>query len=72
MLTEREKWLMVKAFQAGYGRGHDDTVDGGYNGVCEHENDCAFDWLDATSADAMTVEMVLAKEAPLNYGTGKD
>ena len=66
MLTKREMWLMAQAFQAGYGRGHNDTVDGCYNGSCEHENDCAFDWLNDITADAVTVEMVLEKDAPTN------
>jgi len=46
MLTKRERWLMVQAFRAGYSRGHTDTAGGCYNGVCERENDCAFEWID--------------------------
>ena len=64
MLTEREKWLVAQAFRQGYGRGHNDTVECAYNGVCEHENDCAMEWLNDMAADAVTVEMVLAKAAP--------
>jgi len=64
MLTEREKWLMAEAFKVGYGRGHNDTVEGAYNGACEHENECAFEWLDDMAGDAVTVEMVLARAAP--------
>ena len=64
MLTEREKWLVIKAYQVGYGRGHNDTVEGDYNGACEHADDCVLDWLHDLAADAVTVEMVLVKDAP--------
>jgi len=50
MLTKRERWLMVQAFRAGYSRGHTDTAGGCYNGVCERENDCAFEWIDDMAA----------------------
>lgn len=46
MLTERERRIARQAYQAGYGRGHDDTVEGCYNSVCEHENECADEWLE--------------------------
>ncbi len=64
ILTDREKWLMAQAFKAGYGRGHNDTAESCYNVSCEYDDDCALEWLADMAADAVTVEMVLAKEAP--------
>lgn len=53
MLTEREKWLMRKAWSMGF-----DSCEGFSN---YHLLD---DWLSDMAADAVTVEMVLAQEAP--------
>lgn len=52
-LTDREKWLMRRAWSAGYAAGdvHDPMV--GMN-----------DWLQEHAADGVTVEMALAKGAP--------
>lgn len=47
MLTEREKWLMRKAFFAAH------TTSRNFRG-----------WLNDEAADGVTVEMVLAKDAP--------
>jgi len=46
MMTERERAIARQAYQTGYGRGHNDTVEGRYNSVCEHENDCADEWIE--------------------------
>ena len=48
MLTDREKWLMERAFEA----------------ACQYKKIMFDDWLDQDVADAVTVEMVLSKEAP--------
>lgn len=51
-LTEREKWLMKKAYEAGF-IGNQLRVRNGVD-----------DWLQQSAADAVTVEMVLVKQAP--------
>ena len=64
-LTKREQWLICQAFRQGYGTGHNDSVESAYNGVCEHEDDGALDWLNDYAADGgVTVADVLCKEAP--------
>lgn len=69
MLTEREKWLMLWAFQQGCAKGHYDTVEGMYNAACEHEAEYLDDLLSDMAADAVTVEMVLAHDAPADDDT---
>lgn len=49
-MTEREKWLMEKAYE--FGACHRDIY---FN-----------NWLNDMAADAVTVEMVLCKVAPTN------
>jgi len=64
-LTKREQWLICQAFRQGYGTGHNDSVESAYNGVCEHEDDGALDWLNDYAADGgVTVADVLCKAAP--------
>ena len=65
MMTLRERWIAAQAYKAGYARGHDDTVESSYNSLCEHENDCAFEWLDEQVSDnELTVADCLAEQAP--------
>ena len=61
-LTARERWLIMQGFVAGYERGPHDTVESQYSDASE----CFADWLTDMGADAVTVEMVLAKDAPTN------
>ncbi len=63
-LTEREKWLMCKAFQQGYGRGHNDTVEACYYPPCAEESDCFYDWVNDFAADGITVGDELSRLAP--------
>ena len=44
-LNDAVKQAKREGFQAGYARGHNDTVEGCYNGSCECENECADDWM---------------------------
>lgn len=44
-LSAIARWLLHQAYRAGYARGHNDTVEGSYNGCCEYENDCADEWI---------------------------
>lgn len=56
-LTERERWLFVQGFSAGY--------------YSERRSvpieQLATAWLNGDAADAVTVEMVLAKDAPSRH-----
>jgi len=45
MITEREKRLMLAAFQYAYSRGHEDTVEGVFNFGCRDDDECFEDWL---------------------------
>jgi hypothetical protein len=42
---EAIKQAKREAFQAGYARGHNDTVEGCYNSNCDCENECADEWM---------------------------
>lgn len=44
-LKEAIKQAKREAYKAGYGRGHNDTVEGCYNSACEFEDECADDWM---------------------------
>lgn len=61
MISIRERWLMIQAYQVGYSRGQEDTVEGAYSFDCAT---CLDDWLADMAADAVTVADVLDKDAP--------
>lgn len=52
-LTDREKWLMQRAWTAAWTTGMNRT-----------RNYSMQDWLNDSAADGVDIEMVLAKEAP--------
>lgn len=54
MLTEREKWLMEKAFSCGWNNGSAPTI----------EPYSFEDWMNDAAGDGVTVEMLLDKECP--------
>ena len=43
--AEAMRQIAIQAYQAGYGRGHNDTVEGAYCGSCEDDDECALEWL---------------------------
>ena len=63
-LSNREKYLMLKAFNYGYSSGHNDTVESIFSWECAEGYECFTDWLSEMDGDGITVEMILDKEAP--------
>lgn len=58
-MTNRERWLIIEGFIAGYAAADND-------GIFKYDrriSDKARDWLNESVADAVTVEMLLDSEA---------
>lgn len=65
---ERMQSLAVSAYQSGYARGHDDTVESGYNGSIVEEPEAALEWLSEQppeDIDACTHDGYSAENAAL-------
>lgn len=58
-MTERERWLIIEGFIAGYAAAAND----GDRKYDRRTSDKALDWLNDCVADGVTVEMVLDREA---------
>ena len=58
-MTERERWLIIEGFIAGYAAANND----GDRKYDRRISDKALDWLNDCVADGVTVEMVLDREA---------
>jgi hypothetical protein len=60
MLSDRERWLVIESYKAGYEAGHNDAAENGYTNA---EARC-LDWLDESISDGgHTVEMLLSYDA---------
>jgi hypothetical protein len=49
--ADSSRKIIVAAYQAGYSRGHNDTVESQYNGGVLDEDEAALEWLDEYKAD---------------------